>query len=1316
MGTLTTLKPAGQDDLYAFLAQYLRPRLLAALEAAGPGQRLRVTTLPEAVMDSVCASLQNDPRWEARVLATGPADTDWKASATKLIELRNVLDRPLLVFLPPGKRTAAEDSLDIATFTELSLATVASDLGDVLFEEIPEPLRAAIREEIGYLRAERHIRNPDEEVEYLLTVRKNGATPAAAGGALYVFGLLPDFQLFERGNTRFWLTRNLAACERLGDIAQPLQTRLRRLKVKPGTIQNPLFAFLRARHSEDIRTWARAFAVDPAYRPFALDQWEFIDDTVAEELRIVLEPLALRKQTDDAVLGAAPLPVLNVGDKSKDVLKVAFRSIPSPAQHASWKTWRVQILSIAEGQAAVAWESNSFPKPEQGRRAVISRNIKAKDLQGLDEGTYFLKVDGYDSDGALLTLQRRLDDEDERSRAENESEPFLVVRDAVEVVPDEVRATFVASLLEAWTAVAAKLLGGKQREPVPDRGALRGTWDQVIGAPPKGDVRFELTGAGFAGYTILVPALLRRLEISLLEHPEHVGLHGISFVDVPKLEDVQIKRHDNDDLGQIPETTAFLAARREVFEAIREHHFAPAETPEKNRAERSGLVETVDLARHADRIERYARAYVALVQAAMAPGLPAPVAASLRAGLAHLDVIELRWHHAAGDPGRALLVAPTHPLRLLWHLAHTRTCHEAVSAWQDGSLNVPAWRPFLDQLVHELLPMNLPMVLFNRRGRAFVEHAPLTAFWSLYLPDRAEEGVPVDAMAARDRVLRAMGIRDRTVAVATVDPDQLARRLFEYIEQHPYVEQLCLNVFNPGDGRLVADVLRAVESIRLDSLGANAPSLRYAVHLFASAGHVDAAADGLESLLDPERQVREDDEFTLASNNHLLPKLVFAQNPLDAFLKAPERYAAHASLLLEQFAVLGTVRRVDGLRRGSYVAGLVQEPETQVEPIGGQFGWFKGLRTGGRRKTTLSEELLQSAVDAVQRVQASFALSTPAKETEAPVVTLQLAPVDQALLKQVHEVSDWVLTVDRSLGIDYFDSPSSAREAGYLLDFAPEYLQEDRQRVLLTTRNTLELERLIRPFLEQYGLELRPGEDVMVLDTLRSLSGRLALRLEGGSTQAAEVVGLLLARWLLDRVGLLDERLVVPLDAHRSWFAVDKKGGEETAPQQRADLLLVGFSPPQTLRFDIVEVKLREELSGPARTQLYAEMQRQTENTARRLRDRFAPDLYPEPRADLLLRAKELAGVLAFYARRASRYGLLSEKGTEEVLAFLERLDDGYTLDMRSLGVVFEHRGRGVHADEEEPGFTVHRLGADKAKELFAHAIGRFTDSSGPQQ
>src|SRR5690242_20550119 len=101
MSALAALQPAGQAELYALLVEQMRPRLLRALEEAGKGQRLRVTTLPEPVMDGICAALQGDPRWVARVLAGASAAVGWRATATKLIELRNVLEEPLLVFIPP---------------------------------------------------------------------------------------------------------------------------------------------------------------------------------------------------------------------------------------------------------------------------------------------------------------------------------------------------------------------------------------------------------------------------------------------------------------------------------------------------------------------------------------------------------------------------------------------------------------------------------------------------------------------------------------------------------------------------------------------------------------------------------------------------------------------------------------------------------------------------------------------------------------------------------------------------------------------------------------------------------------------------------------------------------------------------------------------------------------------------------------------------------------------------------------------------------------------------------------------------------------
>lgn len=1302
MKTLASLVPAAETDLHALLADRMLPRLRATLEQAGPGQRMRVTTLPEAVMDRLCLALQGDDRWEARALTAAPSGEPWRATATKIIELRNALERPLLVFIPPGLRIAAEDSLDIATFTELSLHTMSTVLVSTLLERLPPELASVVRDELDYLRTEGVTRSADDEVEYLLTITKNGATREAAGGALYTLGLLPDFDLFTRGNTRHWLTRNRNASEILEEVDQPLQGRLRRLPLRPGTIDTKLFAFLRSRETHGFRTWTSLVATDPAFRSLALDQWEFVDSGAVGELRLILDPLDLKVPEADVLQGTTQMPVFDVS--GNEALKVAFRSVPAPWQHEAWTSYRVQVLALTETGASVAWESNSFAKPQgQQQNRKVRRTIKAQDLRHLDEGTYFVKVDAYDANGGLLTTPRHIDSGAGGGRSENESAPFLLVREGVDVAPEPARATFVSSFLDAWVQAGVQALGGKAREAIPERATAKGRWSQAVGTRTKGDVHFELEGESFGGFSVVVPSLLRTVELAVLQKPEIVCSRLMSFVGVKSPEDVEPAEKEVISLPASAAQSRFLDARQAAFKAILQHHHVQGGDSAAEHRNRAGLVETSDLLAHVEAIEEYASAYVGLVRHACDDG--AADRAALLRGLALLDTVELRWKHTAGDPGRAVMVAPTHPTRLLWHLRHAQACDAALTAWETGSMRSADWREHLNQLRKTLIPLSLPMVVFDRRMRGYVEHAPLTPSWPLYLPDRLDGDAPIDGAAARDRVLRELGIRHRAIAITTVSADDVASRLFEYVTQHPYVEQLRINVFNPGDGRLIADVLRKVEARRLDVSRRNPPSLRYAVQLFANAEHLDSIGEGLESLLDPDRQVGEDDEFTLGAHNHLLPKLIFARNATTEFVHEPDRFPAHVSILLEQFAVQSRVGRVDGLRRGSFLGGLVQEPETQLEHSTNQFGWTKGVNPRTRPSASAAEELMVADVVAAQRTQAGFALARAPAPEDAPIVALRLDLEGQALLRQVHAVSDWVLTIDRNLGLDYFDSPASLNDAGYLLDFAPEYLHEDRQRILLTTRSALELEALVRPTFAAYGLDFRTGDEGIVLESLRSLSGRLALRLESGRSQAAEVVGLLLARWLLDRAGLLDQRVVIPLDAHRSWFATN-----DLVPDRRADLLIVGLVAPRTLRMDVVEVKLREQLGPSDRTSLYAEMRDQTDRTEERLKQLFDLDPTPVPRADAPLRAKELGSALAFYVRRAVRYGLLDTEGADQLLSFADTLDEGYTLDLRSLGVVFEHKGTGSHVDEEEPHFPVFRFGGDKARQLFADAVGRQVD------
>ena len=878
------------------------------------------------------------------------------------------------------------------------------------------------------------------------------------------------------------------------------------------------------------------------------------------------------------------------------------------------------------------------------------------------------------------------------------------MREGVEVVALPPRAIDLPSFANCWIEANVRATGsGADEDAVTSRESICGSWTEPTGAAVRGEVHFKLEADGLAGFTVVVPSFLRTLELASLNNPDHLGRFYLALTNTRNSTDIEIKRAAGEAPVARPEFDEFLESRRRVFDLILNQHRVRLGDKAQEPTCRC-IVETADLLSLTDAVKEYAQRYQFLVEQSLSDPDHTKEKSALFRFLGSIDVTELRWRSGRGDPGRALILSPTHPLRLLWHLQHSKLCEEALLHWKERTATVLSWPSFLRQLVGDLLPINLPMVIFDRRGRAYVEQGLLTTHWSLYLPDRSESSVQIDNTAARDACRRFLGIRRPAPVTAAVSSNEIASRAFEYLQQRPYVEQLKLNVFNPGDGQLITDALRLLESYRLKIPGPNGPpALRYSVQMFGSESQVESMGEAFESLLDPERQVAEDDEFTLTSSNHLLPKLVFARNTTDEFRAHPAAFSAHLTILIEQFGSQARLGQVSQMRRGCFVGGLVQEPETSLGSRDAGFGWYKGLRASTAKKPSDLDRLLTDTVLNTQRLQAASATGERTSLDIAPVLSLHLDGAGQSLLLLIHTYSDWVLTIDRNLGLDYFDSPTAPQDSGYLLDYAPEFLQEDRHRILLTTRSTIELQSVIRPAIEKFGLVLASGREPIILETLRSLSGRLALKLLSSESHSAEVVGLLLARWLMEQSGLLLDRIVIPLDAHRGWF----RAGEENGMGRRADLLLVTLVPSKRIvKFLVVEVKLREELTASGKASLYREMHEQAEASEKRLRELFDPNLYPSPRADLLLRTKELTTALSFYLKRAVRYNLFRTDRLAETLEFVDTLDAGFTLDLSSLGVVFERLASGSHIDEDEPDLTVHRFGSDVARRLLAKACG----------
>ncbi|MFO6224781.1 hypothetical protein, partial [Pseudomonas aeruginosa] len=86
--------------------------------------------------------------------------------------------------------------------------------------------------------------------------------------------------------------------------------------------------------------------------------------------------------------------------------------------------------------------------------------------------------------------------------------------------------------------------------------------------------------------------------------------------------------------------------------------------------------------------------------------------------------------------------------------------------------------------------------------------------------------------------------------------------------------------------------------------------------------------------------------------------------------------------------------------------------------------------------------------------------------------------------------------------------------------------------VAISSRSVAELESLLVPILGEYGLPNSGSHALVMLDQLRSLSGRLALKLLSSSSQRAEAMGLALSRLFLEHQGVFQNQVVVPLDAH----------------------------------------------------------------------------------------------------------------------------------------------------------------------------------------
>lgn len=1276
-----------QDNLNAALAGLLCPRIEAIMADRGPGHCMRITDLDNSVMESVCKELhRNLP--DRNIFILGGHDEDGKpfrVTSTKLVELRNPdskgeLRQPLLVFIPTSLRTSAEDSFGVATFEELTFTTIYEDLIDSLFERLPATLVGHVHDIFDILSEHEWVfADAVSRVRYLLTALANGIDGETLGASLYELALVPDFKLFsDLGLVSSKIRRNLGSVCNLMVSHKSVRGRIADLGLSDKSLESRLFAYFDKFDVQEPEVWTPPISIDKSWWSISFDKWAFREELSLDRIFVmVLEtdlPVVQEDESNDQLSGLIGQQVLVPNARRK--MNVIFEVNPHPGKVSGLDHFTVQIISqndgpVGKSKKVKAWSPN---------RLQCTTNLVKLNKIEFEEGWHFIRVLPWTADGDPIPLES--DRGSEGAKRVYESEPFYVLPGGnIEEEPPQ-RAIPIAQSLEHARFRLQLSAIGDERDP--EELTLSGvTWAE--GGRAKRGSREETLLAKFGregAVQIPLSRMLKTIEQRILAQPAHPSGWRMQI----NLETAEPPSEVGLMLPSSAAMASFVAVREEFFAAVR-----------KDTAEL--VMQGLSFRDSEQKCIAYAEGYLDLVkslirQAETTSGAERQHHLQALRNVLAVDSIHVILTDFRGRHREAVLVSPTHPLRALWLSSWVNLGMDWIEKVKSGGRDYIAHvrTALLDDLVPSAYPVGVPV----EDGRIFTPVDNLNAFWALYAPttEKNSRGLMAEVCAA-------LGLTEPSLAGADISGAVIAGKIERYLSQHPYVRELSLNVFNPGAGSVVADALLSLQQKH------EYADLRYDIRLFTSDPDSPVVGESLESMVRPGALVNEAaDAFATSTGSHLFSKLNLAKHTLSEFDANAKEFSAHISILLDVFPAeeLSVVEKPMGI---TPLHGLIQDFDTEfVDDDSGAF-WSKRPIAGYSLNSDQQEGCFDLLSDLSRHLcfATSAVAASGASFTSVPVVTLGLDVAQRELIYVVHQISDWVFTIDRNMGIEFFDHGGRKNRPDYLIDFVPGASSQATHNLIISSRSSEELEAMLKPVLIEYGLSVDGDQSVQILAHLRSLSGQLALKLISARTQQAEALGLALARLYLEYQGALSNQVIIPLDAHTDLYRSSGESDDvnDAMSLQRTDLGLFDLNlNTRTITCNLIEVKCYSQVGDfAAFNQLKERVSAQINQSERILQRHFDPALKNPDRPDRLLKSRELSQILRFYLQRSVRYGIFDTAAAEEARSLLESIERGYSLQFRRCALVFDFAKSGTEAPDNEVGIEFHRIGKDLIRALL---------------
>ena len=598
-----------------------------------------------------------------------------------------------------------------------------------------------------------------------------------------------------------------------------------------------------------------------------------------------------------------------------------------------------------------------------------------------------------------------------------------------------------------------------------------------------------------------------------------------------------------------------------------------------------------------------------------------------------------------------LIVLPSHPLRMAWLAAYDNLLLH--TAFDGGKNAAPKPREILQECA-ALDGAMFPAMLPGPDGGTSFVFADTLGFHAAGMVLDSEKA-PKAAAAILSRALHGTADESAAPTAGESVSGALAKEVAAYMGQRGAPRLLRVHAIKAGDG---LTAVRALGAARKRFMGAadgedaeetdegSAPPPAFALEFYSPSGQRAAAGRFIAEAQEKRRRgagvLPEKDRWMLESlglpGGVNLPALRWARKD-----EPYPRKAAHLALafdLLEPRVVAGAAANGAGEKPADpplHAFGLLAclRKEYVREPLP---TWRAAVPLAAKGEKHPSERAHSERLMRLQRAVQKAVAGNLDPAAEQALLQTRIGQEEADNLNRLHRLCDRVITLGRSAGVEYFDSPRGDREIydNHAVDCLP---QLGGMQWVVSTGNIEEIRGAAADALRRIGMSA--GRAGLLVEQLRALSGRLCLRLTAPERPVADLVALAFGRAHC-RQGSdeacwppLEDGFLIPLDD-----IADMLPPLEAQPG--AGLLHVSAAPRKGLRFCFIKAKYRRHLREARDPEMLQEIRRQL-TALRRPWDKWrgGKDVCAAFRA---VRRAKLARVLHFYVEKARRHGLAQEQ------------------------------------------------------------------------